>query len=197
MSPLYGSQKGIREVVLTFDDGPHPQYTPKLLDTLAKHQIKAIFFVVGKNLEAAKGKEIVKRMLEEGHCIGNHTYSHPNLTKLAEPQIREEIEKTQELIGDASRGLKLLRPPYGAHNDRVDKVARELAFRLVFWNVDTLDWHPNYKSGKWVQHGMEQIRAREDCIVLAHDIHKTTVEKVDDLITGIKQLRNTTFPGFA
>jgi peptidoglycan/xylan/chitin deacetylase (PgdA/CDA1 family) len=197
MAPLYGTQSGIREIVVTFDDGPHVLSTPKLLDSLARHQIKAVFFVLGKNLESPKGKEILKRMADEGHYIGNHTYSHPNLTKLPEPQIREEIEKTRELIGDLDRGIKLLRPPYGAHNELADRIVHELGYRLVFWNVDSLDWHPNYKSGKWVDHAMEQIRAREDSIVLAHDIHRTTVEKVEELIAGIKRLRNTTFPEFA
>jgi len=197
MAPLYGTQTGLREIVFTFDDGPHPVYTPKLLDTLMRSGVKAVFFVLGKNLESEQGKAIIKRAFDEGHYIGNHTYSHANLTKLAEPQIREEIEKTQNLIGQCSRGLKILRPPYGAHNDLVDKVARDLGYRLVFWNVDTLDWHPKYKSGGWVEHGMDQIRAREDSIVLAHDIHRTTVEKVEELIGGIKRLRSTSFAEFA
>jgi len=197
MAPLYGTQTGVREIVVTFDDGPHTLSTPVLLDSLARHQIKAVFFVLGQRLETPKGKEILRRVADEGHYIGNHTYSHPNLTKLPEPQIREEIEKTAALIGDADRGLKLFRPPYGAHNELVDKVVRELGYRLVFWNVDSLDWHPNYKSGKWVDHAMEQIRAREDSIVLAHDIHRTTVENVEDLLGRIKRLRNVAFPAFA
>ena len=196
MEPQYGSQTSSREILLTFDDGPHPIHTPKLLDILKAQGIKAIFFVLGQNLESHKGQEIIQRAVREGHYIGNHTYSHANLTKLNDAQIRDEIEKTQALIGQWAGDEKLLRPPYGAHNELVDRVARDLGYRLVFWNVDTLDWHKNYKLGGWVEHGMEQIRERESSMVLAHDIHPTTVDKVEELIAAVRGLPNATFTEF-
>lgn len=193
MPKIYGSQSGRREVLLTFDDGPHPTFTPKLLDTLGEQGIKAVFFVLGQNIEGAKGKEIIRRASSEGHFIGNHTYSHPNLKNLTRDQVRTEIKKTMDLIGDADRGVKLFRPPYGAHNDVVDAIAKELGYRMMFWNVDPLDWHADYKAGKWVPFALDQIRSREDSLVLAHDIHRTTVEKVGDLIAGLKEIRNIKF----
>lgn len=197
MSELYGAGHGVREVVFSFDDGPHAVNTPKLLDVLGNNGLKAVFFVVGQNLATAHGKEIVKRMSAEGHYVGNHTYTHPNLTKLSEAQIRDEISKTATLIGDADRGIKLLRPPFGAHNQLVDQIAREMGYRVVLWNVDTNDWNPKYRAGAWVQLGLDQIEAREHSLVLAHDIHPTTVAKVDEFIAAVKALPNVTFPAYA
>jgi peptidoglycan/xylan/chitin deacetylase (PgdA/CDA1 family) len=197
MSELYGAGHGVREVVFSFDDGPHPVNTPKLLDILEKEGLKAIFFVVGQNLESAKGKDILKRISADGHYVGNHTYSHPNLAKLTEEQIRNEIEKTAALIGDADHGVKLLRPPFGAHNALVDKVVHDMGYRIVLWNVDTNDWNPKYKDGGWVQLGLDQVEAREHSLVLAHDIHPTTVARVDEFITAIKALPNVQFPAYA
>jgi peptidoglycan/xylan/chitin deacetylase (PgdA/CDA1 family) len=194
---LYGGGNGTREVVFSFDDGPHPVNTPKLLDILAKHGVRAIFFMIGENLATPHGKEILKRISAEGHYVGNHSYTHPNLAKLTEAQIRDEISKTAELIGNADRGMKLLRPPYGSHNQIVDHVARELGYRLVLWNVDTQDWNPKYKEGGWVQLGLDQIEARAHSLVLNHDIHPTTVARVDEFITAIKALPNVQFPAYA
>jgi len=194
---VYGAQTGNHEVLLTFDDGPHTINTPKLLDTLKQAGILATFFVVGKNLENSHGKELIQRAAAEGHQIGNHSYSHPDLTKLPVEKVRDEISHTDQLIGSANKGLKILRPPYGAHNSTVDQVAHDLGYKLVFWNVDSLDWHPKYKDGPWVEHAMEQIEVREHCVVLAHDIHATTVAKVDSLIADIRQLPNSHFIQYA
>lgn len=197
MEPQHLKEGAVREVTLTFDDGPHPVQTPKLLDALAKFKIKAVFFVLGEKLETEQGRAIIKRAVAEGHYIGNHSYSHANLTNLTGPQIRGEIEKTQALIGKCSRGLKLLRPPLGTHNQLVDRIALDLGFRLVLWSVDPMDWHPKYKAGGWVDFGLEQIEAQEHSLVLAHDIHRTTVEKVEELVSRIKSLPSTSFVEFA
>jgi peptidoglycan/xylan/chitin deacetylase (PgdA/CDA1 family) len=194
---IYGTPGDKREILLTFDDGPHQSLTPKLLDELAKHDIKALFFVLGQALETAKGQEIIKRAAAEGHAIGNHTYSHSDLTKLTPEQVRDEIVRTEHLIGDASRGIKVLRPPYGAHNAVVDAVVKDLGYALRLWNVDSLDWHPKYREGAWVQHAMDQIEARQHCLVLAHDIHPTTVGKIADLIGQISALPDAVFTQYA
>lgn len=181
-----------RRVHLTFDDGPHPINTSKLLDELKQAGILATFFVMGKNLETPDGKELILRAAAEGHQIGNHTYSHPHLTELNEDQIREEILKTEELIGGVNKGIKIFRPPYGEHNSLVDQVARKLGYSLVFWNVDTRDWHPKYE-GCWVEHAMEQIVNQDDSIVLAHDRITATAENVGSLIANIRKLSDSRF----
>lgn len=181
-----------RRIHLTFDDGPHLVNTPKLLDELKQAGILATFFVVGRNLETPHGKELIQRAADEGHQIGNHTYSHPHLTELSKDQIREEIIKTEKLIGDTNKGIKIFRPPYGEHNSLVDRVARELGYSLVFWTVDPLDWHPEHKR-RWVDHAMEQIVTQDDIVVLAHDVHTTTVANVGSLIANIRKLCGSRF----
>jgi peptidoglycan/xylan/chitin deacetylase (PgdA/CDA1 family) len=180
---------GIRErkIYLTFDDGPHPINTSKLLDELKQTGVRATFFVIGKNLETPRGKELMQRAAAEGHQIGNHTYSHPHLTELSQNQIREEILKTESLIGGASKRVKLFRPPHGEHNALVDQVAQELGYTLVLWNVDTRDWRPEWE-GRWVEHAMAQIMMRELSIVVAHDRLTTTVAEVGSLIAKIRKL---------
>jgi peptidoglycan/xylan/chitin deacetylase (PgdA/CDA1 family) len=185
MEIKYGSAKGKSEIVLTFDDGQHPELTPKLLDLLKQENIKAIFFVLGENVASGNNIEIVKRAFDEGHIIGNHTYSHKNLRNLSEEKVKEEILKTEALIKEFLTILKLLRPPYGSTNLNVNKIIQDLGYVSVLWNVDTLDW--KNRSIKWVQNSIPQIDVREDSIVLMHDIHKSTVNNVAELI---KTLRN-------
>src|SRR5208283_106506 len=181
-----------RRIHLTFDDGPHPTNTPKVLEELKHAGIQATFFVKGKHLESSLGQEVIQRAAAEGHQIGNHTYSHPRLTELTEPQIRQEILMTEQLIGDEDQGIKILRPPFGAHNLVVDQVAQELGYRLVLWNVDSCDWHPKYVD-RWVEHAMKQIMTHEQSVVLAHDSQTTTVTRVAALIAQIQDLPGSSF----
>lgn len=195
MALTYGSLGNTREVVLTFDDGPHPDTTPQILDALAEHDLRAIFFVLGERLESRRGQEIMRRAAEEGHTIANHTYSHPTLTKCSDERIRTELAKTQALIGDCASEPRLFRPPYGATNARVNRIVREEGYMNVMWNVDTLDWKK--RSEAWVDHCMEQVEAREDALILMHDIHATTAAHVPALIERIQALDDVAFPPYA
>jgi peptidoglycan/xylan/chitin deacetylase (PgdA/CDA1 family) len=176
-----------QHIAVSFDDGPHPLHSPKLLDLLASHNIKAIFFVLGKKIATPRGKDILRRISGEGHFVGNHTYSHADLTKLKESAIRTELLKTAELIGDADRGMKLFRPPYGAHNQLVDHVVRELGYQPLYWNVDSLDWHPRFKHSDWLTGYLNQIRDLDHAVVLAHDVHPTTLPKIEKLVAAVTQ----------
>ena len=182
---------GGKQVWLTFDDGPHPLNTKKVLKTLAAHQIKATFFVIGKHCKLYP--DTLKLIAEGGHRIGNHTYNHPNLTRLTRAKIRDEILKTEALIAPFMHGKKLFRPPYGAHNAPVDEVVAELGYRLVIWNVDTVDWSADFKPDKWVQHGVSQIKARQSSVVLNHDIWRTTAGNLDLFIQKIKAIKGAKF----
>jgi peptidoglycan/xylan/chitin deacetylase (PgdA/CDA1 family) len=182
-----------RQVRLTFDDGPSAATTPRLLDQLKDFGIKATFFVVGRNIADTQGLAIIKRMAAEGHQIGNHSYSHPNLTQLSAAQIEQEIKQTEDLIGSLDNGIKLFRPPFGFHNADVDRAVETLGYKSVHWNVNSLDWQEHYQNGRWVSHVLKQIEATRDCVVLAHDLFPTTVEHVPELIAAIRELPETEF----
>ena len=107
--------------------------------------------------------------------------------------IDTEIARTHDIIADYLGRDWIFRPPYGAHNARVDKVVAELGYRLVLWNVDTLDWSAKYQPDKWVQHGIDQIRARDQSRVLNHDIHETTADNLEMFIERIKEIGGVTF----
>ncbi|MEW6664182.1 MAG: polysaccharide deacetylase family protein [Thermodesulfobacteriota bacterium] len=190
---LYGQPgNNVREILLTFDDGPNPRTTPRLLDTLAENNIKAVFFVLGNLLEKPEGQNILERAIREGHTIGNHSFSHVNLKALDRSKIIEELQRTHKLICDCTGGCKVFRPPYGAVNSAVSEVLLELGYTQLLWSVDTLDWKL-MKEAAWVDHAMEQIKSREDSIVLMHDIHATTVDNLPLLIQRVNRLSNTRF----
>jgi peptidoglycan-N-acetylglucosamine deacetylase len=182
-----------RKVHLTFDDGPSAETTPYLLDHLKKSGIKATFFVVGRNIENARGRAIVERMAAEGHQIGNHTYRHPNLTQLDGARVEQEIKQTEDLIGPLDNGTKVFRPPFGFRNGVVDRTAEALGYKSVLWNLCAWDWRPHYQNRRWVSHIVRQIAAGRDGIVLAHDVVPSTVAHVPELIAAIRDLPGTEF----
>ncbi len=197
MTQLYGHEGGGHEVTLSFDDGPHPRHTPQLLDLLAKENLRGLFFVCGEKVAAPGGRDIVKRAAAEGHLIGNHSYSHPQLTKLSPDKVRSEILRTHELIADFEPKQKLFRPPYGAHNAMVDAILKEIDYQIVLWNVDPEDWKVSNQSGKWIDVAMDQISHRTHTIFLCHDIHATTVDNFPQFLSRVRSLPNSTFTTYA
>jgi peptidoglycan/xylan/chitin deacetylase (PgdA/CDA1 family) len=187
---------GAKKVLLTFDDGPDPVITPKVLEVLKRHEIKAIFFALGEQVTSPQGTEIIKKIWNEGHLIGNHSYSHPDFRTLSEAQIRTEILKTEALLNGFNNYSKLFRPPYGWINKGTEEVAREEGYHMVFWDVDPRDWSPEYqKDNKWVLEATKKIKSfRKDlCLVLLHDIHESTVIHLEELIHQIEGLKGVTF----
>jgi peptidoglycan-N-acetylglucosamine deacetylase len=160
-------------IAMTFDDGPSAKLTPKLLDLLAAHHIKATFFLIGQN--AAEYPDIVAREAKEGHEIGNHSWSHPNFGKMSDEGIRSQLRKTDDTIRSAiGNSPTLLRPPYGSITARQKKwINQEFGYKIVLWDVDPLDWRrpgPNVVCNRIVKN------TRAGSIVLAHDIHPGTIE---------------------
>jgi peptidoglycan/xylan/chitin deacetylase (PgdA/CDA1 family) len=160
-------------VAMTFDDGPNATLTPKLLDLLAAHHMKATFFVVGQN--AADHPEILKRAVREGHEIANHSWSHPNFGKMGDDAVRRELQKTDDAI-KAAIGTRptLMRPPYGSITARQKNWINEsFGYRIILWDVDPLDWK---RPGPSVVTHRIVNEARPGSIILAHDIHPPTIE---------------------
>ncbi|MGI9086595.1 MAG: polysaccharide deacetylase family protein [Chthoniobacterales bacterium] len=159
-------------VAMTFDDGPSPVLTPKLLDLLAEHHMKATFFVIGQN--AAEHPEILQRAVREGHEIGNHSWSHPNLAKMSDEAVRRELQKTDDVIKQAIGARpKLMRPPYGSLTLRQRSwIHQEFGYRIIIWDVDPLDWK---RPGPSVVTHRIVSEARPGSIILSHDIHPPTI----------------------
>ncbi|MEU4799996.1 polysaccharide deacetylase family protein [Streptomyces sp. NPDC023327] len=128
-----------RSMVLTFDDGPDPAYTPHILRTLRAHDVRAMFFVCGEM--AADHPDLLREMADDGHLIGNHTWSHPLLPKLSRARTRAQIERTCEVIEDVTgEPPEWFRAPYGAWNRNTFQLGAELGMEPLAWTVDTLDW---------------------------------------------------------
>ncbi len=193
-----GEELPDKAVLLTFDDGPHPVHTPAILDVLKAQGVHAVFFQVGRNLgEVWRGtavprlnQTIVARIVLEGHAIGNHSFSHPQLTRLDEASIGREIADTQMLIdamvprGNARTAE--FRPPYGARNDKVMAQIDAHHLRSVVWNIDSEDWAdplPASIAHRVVQEAESAGRG----IILMHDIHARTVEALPALIRELRK----------
>lgn len=160
-------------VAMTFDDGPHPKLTPKLLDLLKERGIKATFFVIGKNV--AEFPDIAKRIVDEGHEIANHSWSHPQLTKLSPAAFAGEISQTNDAIQQAT-GVRpvTMRPPYGAINPSLTKrLNEEYGLSVILWSVDPMDWKIR-KSDHVSNHIIKSTAP--GAIILAHDIHPSTID---------------------
>jgi peptidoglycan/xylan/chitin deacetylase (PgdA/CDA1 family) len=169
-------------VAMTFDDGPSAENTPRLLDMLKERDIKATFFMIGEN--AARWPEIVKRVAAEGHEIGNHSWSHPLLAKMTDDEVREQLQKTQDAIVQASGYTPgLLRPPYGGFTGRQRRWANAIfGYKIIFWDVDPLDWKIHDSN-----HVESEIlkQTKPGSIILAHDIHKTTVDAMPETLDAL------------
>ncbi|WP_394214845.1 polysaccharide deacetylase family protein [Brachybacterium vulturis] len=176
-----GDCTGERCLALTFDDGPSPETTPRLLDILAEHQVRATFFVLGSQARAFP--EILARQIAEGHEVANHSWSHPDLTSLSEDALREEVVRTNEAIEEVTGSSPtLLRPPYGATGPTVARVAADLEMVQAMWDVDTRDWEHHDPARTLAAVG----DASAGSMILMHDIHATTVDAVEDVIMALR-----------
>lgn len=168
-------------VAVTYDDGPGPD-TARLLDILKDKGAKASFFLIGGSVDY--DPDTVRRIRDEGHTIGNHSYTHPQLSALSAEGVASELDQTTEAIGKASSVQpQWLRPPYGATNDNVAAVSGQRGMALAMWDVDTLDWQ-NRNAGITCSSAVEG--AQSGSIVLLHDIHPSSVDATACIIDGLR-----------
>jgi peptidoglycan/xylan/chitin deacetylase (PgdA/CDA1 family) len=170
-------------IAMTFDDGPSGKLTPKLLDLLAAHHIKATFFVIGQNVE--ENPQILARAAREGHEIGNHSWSHPNLGKMSDEGVRRELRRTDDLIKETiGTRPTLMRPPYGSLSTRQKRwIHDEFGYQIIIWDVDPLDWK---RPGPTVVCNRILKETRAGSIVLSHDIHPGTIEAMPATLSQLE-----------
>lgn len=167
-----------KKIALTFDDGPCAGCTDQLLDGLKKRNVKATFFLIGKNAE--NNPQLVRRIYEEGHLIGNHTYSHVEITKISDEEAIQELQKTDQIIWKITgEHVQYMRPPFGAWQKELES---RLEVLPVLWTVDPLDW-----TTENVEEIVNKVvtETTENDIILLHDCYKSSVEAalriIDDL----------------
>ncbi len=160
-----GLPPGARKLALTFDDGPNDSYTPQLLNVLARHDVKATFFMLGKYVHARPG--LARAVAEAGHVIGNHTFNHPNLIFLSASRVKAEIEHCDRVLTDAvGQHSNLFRPPFGGRRPASLRVARNFGLQTIMWNVTGWDWRA--ASAELIERKITpRIRGGE--VILLHD----------------------------
>src|SRR5256714_10944635 len=170
-------------IAMTFDDGPSATLTPKLLDLLAAHHIKATFFVIGENV--AEHPEIVARAAREGHEIGNHSWSHPNFGKMSDDSVRSQLRRTDDAIGSPTGSRPtMMRPPYGSITPREKHwIHDEFGYGVILWDVDPLDWK---RPGPPVVRNRILKETQPGSIVLSHDIHPGTIEAMPSTLDALE-----------
>jgi peptidoglycan-N-acetylglucosamine deacetylase len=169
-------------IAMTFDDGPHATNTAKLLDMVAKRHIKLTFFVLGQCVQ--ENPAVLQREVAEGHEIGNHSWSHPNLAKLSDEAVRSQLRRTDDLIvKTAGVKPKLMRPPYGELTRRQRIWANhDFNYKVILWDVDPLDWK---RPGPSIVASRIISGARPGSIILSHDIHPPTIEAMPQVFDAL------------
>ncbi len=179
--PLSQAQREEREkkvkgyVALTFDDGPHPVYTPRLLEGLEERGVCATFFLIGQNIDG--NEDIIKKMKEDGHLIGNHSQNHMQLTRERAGEACEQISRTSEKIRQITgEAPEYVRPPYGSWSEELECL---VPMKVVLWNLDTLDWKTQDKD-EIVRTVMGHVE--DGSVILLHDVYDTSVEAALEIV---------------
>lgn len=170
---------------LTFDDGPG-MYTAQLLDSLQAEGIHATFFVLGQQVR--RHPELIRRMLAEGHEVGSHSYSHPNMRKLTPAAQFEQLDKTNQLLRELGADPQYFRPPYGKFDKDITTMANEMGMSIVLWSSDSLDWkrRPTDYTQMATATGRPAAPGHMRGVFLFHDIHKGTVEDLPRILSDLR-----------
>ncbi|MCL1793526.1 MAG: polysaccharide deacetylase family protein [Oscillospiraceae bacterium] len=167
-------------LVISFDDGPGP-HTERLLEIFADNKAKATFFVVGYKIPSYK--ETIKRMVEHGHQVAGHSWNHPYFTKSSNEKIRWELQSTNDAIYEVT-GItpKFYRVPYGAYNDNIKNISKEMGLSLIQWNIDVLDW--KLRNANAVYNNIMSM-AKDGGVICVHDVHSTTVDAMERAVPDL------------
>lgn len=176
-------------IYLTFDCGYENGYTAQILDTLKKHNAPAAFFVVGNMIESAP--DLIRRMAEEGHIVGNHTYHHPDMSQIAQQEaFQKELDDLAALYEETTGEPlpKFYRPPQGKYNVENLKQAQALGYKTIFWSLAYVDWYVDDQPTPEQAYSKLLPRIHDGAIVLLHSTSKTNAEILDDLLTKWEEM---------
>lgn len=179
----YAGDPSPKVLYLTFDAGYENGYTPAILDALKKHNVKATFFVVGNYIETSP--DLIKRMVAEGHIVGNHTYHHPDMSKISDMEsFKKEINDLEQLYKETTgqEMQKFYRPPQGKYSESNLKQAQELGYKTIFWSLAYVDWYVDKQPTKEEAYSKLLPRIHPGAIVLLHSTSKTNAEILDELL---------------
>ena len=166
-------------IAFTFDDGPHGEVTPKLLDLFESYNGRATFCVVGSRV--AKHAAVVKRMAADGHQIANHTWAHAKMTELSAEDAKKQLTDTNDIVAQVTGGyrIRMYRPTYGAFNDTIKQVTKELEMYMANWTVDSLDWKTRNADAVY---NVITAEAKSGRIILCHDLYPTTLAAMERIL---------------
>lgn len=183
-----------KTIYLTFDAGFENGNTPAILDALKKHNVSATFFVVGNYLETSP--DLVKRMVEEGHVVGNHSYHHPDMTCKSKEEFTKEIKdlekKYQEVTGQEMK--KCYRPPQGKYSEATLQMTKDMGYQTYFWSLAYVDWYEDKQPTREEAFKKLLGRIHPGAIVLLHSTSKTNAEILDELLTKWEEMGYTIKP---
>ena len=184
---FYKGDPNSKTLYLTFDNGYEAGYTGKVLDVLKKEKVPATFFVTGHYLGTQP--ELSKRMVDEGHIIGNHSWHHPNMTQISDERIREELQKvkdkTKELTGQ--KNMSYLRPPRGVFSEHTMQIAKEEGYTHVFWSLAFVDWNTNAQRGWQYSYDNIMRQIHPGSILLLHTVSKDNADALEKVIIDLKK----------
>lgn len=178
---------GSSKIYLTFDEGYELGYTPQILDTLQAHNIKATFFITGHYIKSQP--ELVKRMVNEGHMVANHTWNHPNLAKVTPEKLATEITSLAEEFEVLTNTpmAKYIRPPEGAYSETSLSLTGQLGYKTVFWSLAFNDWDPNKQPGQDFSYKYVMDHIHPGAVILLHAVSQSNTEALNDIITDLQK----------
>ncbi|RLL40360.1 delta-lactam-biosynthetic de-N-acetylase [Oceanobacillus piezotolerans] len=183
----YADFSGDKVVYLTFDNGYEQGYSDEILDVLKKEEVPATFFVTGHYVKSAP--DLIKRMVDEGHIIGNHSYHHPDFTIMNKEAIGEELRTLEKAVADITdqKEIKYLRPPRGMFNEQTLKWAKELGLVHVFWSVAFNDWKTDQQKGWRYAYDEIMTQVHPGAIILLHAVSSDNAEALEKVIKELKK----------
>ncbi|MWC26920.1 delta-lactam-biosynthetic de-N-acetylase [Paenibacillus sp. MMS18-CY102] len=175
-----------KELYLTFDNGYENGFTPKILDVLKAKQVPAIFFVTGHYIQSQP--DLLKRMAQEGHLIGNHSWSHPDMSQISAERMTQELEKVKKdvIALTGQKEMKYLRTPRGIFNERSLSVSKQLGYQNVFWSIAYKDWDTNSQKGADYAYRQVMAQLHPGAVILLHSVSKDNTEALGRIIDDAK-----------